>query len=230
MRRLPTPRQPGRRALSLLAALALLMTGAAPAGAVLMRTGDTLVVAFDVPEEPVLETFPRPLPGTGPLADVLRVGIAIETGAPTSPASARFLVELFRGNTLLGSFDRRLGIPGDSLHFTDTGSAFTFGLGQSITIVAPGLSNLARAGETGTVRLTMFDEPAVLLDVRVRQLDFGRGQAENAIAGYAPDGVIRSQTLLAATPVPAPAALVLLAFGALGLFAVRRATLAPRAT
>jgi hypothetical protein len=76
----------------------------------------------------------------------------------------------------------------------------------------------------------MFDEPAVLLDVRVRQLDFGRGQAENAIAGYAPDGVIRSQTLLAATPVPAPAALVLLAFGALGLFAVRRATLAPRAT
>jgi hypothetical protein len=224
MRRLPVPRQPLCRGVFFLSALMLLVLGAAPAGAVLMRTGDTLVAAFDVPEEPVLETLPRPLPGTGPLADVLRLGIAIERGAVGSPGSARFLVELFRGSTLLGSFDRRLGIPSDSLYFTDTGSAFTFGLGQNITIVAPGLSNLARAGESGTVRITMRDEPQGLLDVSVRTLDFGRGQASNSTAGYGPDPVIRSQALLSATPVPAPAALVLFAVGCLGLLAVRRAT------
>lgn len=208
----------GRRRHALVGAFALLWAALMPAGAVPLRGGDTLVVAFEVVETPVLSSIPRPPPGSGPPADTLLVILSV-LGQPGPPFAGDFVIELFRGPLLLASFGRRIGVPGEGFVFAEPDSVFTFGMAQGTTRVVPGLSDLAQAGRRGEVRVSLEGSDTRPLDVRVTRLQFGRGQASNAIAAYVPDPVIRSQELLRDVPVPAPPSWALLLPGALGLLA-----------
>lgn len=212
------------RCVSRASVFALLLASAAPAAAIHIASGETLVVKFGFPSAPEWTAAPPGIPPDFPnfTTDLLYGHLA--AGQVSGMGAPRALMALYDGGTLLGSYELDFSYPWTTFAFSSPTGLFTFRGGR-----VADFSSIADGTIDGELRITNIStQPyanfsAPIIDFQVTSLYAAHGMSSSSLVDHNPYPVIESQQKLVPQEVPAPAALALFGLGILGLGAVRRA-------